>query len=37
MYAITNDRLGYGPVVMLQASISYALTCVYMTNEWTRL
>jgi len=23
MYAITNDRVGYGPVVIFQVSISY--------------
>jgi len=32
MYAITNNRVGYGPMVIFQASISYALTCMYMTN-----
>jgi len=32
MYAITNNRVGSGPVVILQTSMSYALTYMYMTN-----
>jgi len=32
MYTITNNRVGYGPVVIFQASISYVLKCMYVTN-----
>jgi len=37
MRAITISRVGYGPEVIFQVSISYALKCMYMTSCMTTI